>query len=74
MIKRMVSARGYGVGFGPAGLRVALARHYGDRWWFGGVSVSIGTGFGGYVGIVLGEHIDDAPYSIGCGPVQVVAY
>lgn len=74
MIKRMSRPSGYGIGFGPAGFRVALSRHYGDRWWFGGVSISIGTGFGGYIGLVIGEWIDDAPHSIGCGPVQVVAH
>jgi hypothetical protein len=73
MITRTVDDRGWGIGVGPARRRLVLARHYGARWWFGGISISWGTGAGGYVGLVLGERIDNAPWSIGLGPLQIVA-
>ncbi len=68
-----VGPGGWGFALGPVRCRLGLARHYGTRWSLGGISINFGNGRGGYVGLVLGEHIDDAPWSIGLGPVQVVS-
>jgi hypothetical protein len=71
--RRFNDSSGWGVGLGATYWRLVLARHYGARWRLGGISISFGYGRGGYVGMVLGEHIDDAPWSIRFGPVQLVA-
>ena len=69
----LVDPGGWGLAFGPVRCRLVLARHYGTRWPLGGITIAFGNGRGGYVGLVLGEHIDDALWSIGLGPVQVVS-
>jgi hypothetical protein len=66
--------RACAIGIGPPWRRLVLSHVRGDRWRFGGWYVTLGTGSGGYVGLVIGERMDDAPQSVSFGPVQLVRW
>ena len=57
---------------GPTWWRWTASWVPGERWRCGAVYLTAGYGGGRYVALVIGERMDDAPWSMALGPMQVV--